>query len=130
MDLESTGNANKPESDKAGNQSGDLADVDYSVFTVHQRRFIVFMASWAGFFSPVSSQIYFPALNSLARDLHVTNSLMNLTLTSYMVSQKANQSIFGNIRVGIAVTSGLQVQLIEAPSQLHFKHEVANKYDY
>jgi multidrug resistance protein len=43
------------------------------------------MASWAGFFSPVSGQIYFPALNALAEDLHVTDTLINLTLTSYMV---------------------------------------------
>ncbi|KAJ5569746.1 uncharacterized protein N7459_009176 [Penicillium hispanicum] len=70
----------------AGDRGGDIADVDYSIFTVSQRRYIVFMASWAGFFSPVSSQIYFPALNTLARDLHVSNSLINLTLTSYMVS--------------------------------------------
>lgn len=71
--------------ENAGNRGGDVADVDYSVFTVSQRRYIVFMASWAGFFSPVSSQIYFPALNTLAKDLHVSNSLINLTLTSYMV---------------------------------------------
>jgi len=57
----------------------------YSVFTKNQKRFIVAMASWAGFFSPVSSSIYFPALNSLARDLHVTSTLINLTLTSFMV---------------------------------------------
>src|SRR5262249_3583551 len=53
----------------------------YSVFTKNQKRFIVFMASWAGFFSPVSGQIYFPALNPLATDLHVSSSLINLTLT-------------------------------------------------
>ena len=57
----------------------------YTVFTKNQKRFIVFMASWAGFFSPVSGQIYFPALNPLATDLHVSSSLINLTLTSYMV---------------------------------------------
>lgn len=75
-----------PESQpKAATQGGDVTDVDYSVFTDSQRRYIVFMASWAGFFSPVSSQIYFPALNTLAKDLHVSNSLINLTLTSYMV---------------------------------------------
>lgn len=37
-------------SSHAGDHSGDVADVDYSVFTISQRRFIVFMASWAGFF--------------------------------------------------------------------------------
>ena len=73
-------------------EDNDLRDVEasiaeppYTVFTASQKRFIVFMASWAGFFSPVSSQIYFPALNTLAKDLHVSNSLINLTLTSYMV---------------------------------------------
>lgn len=63
----------------------EVGTVDYSVFTHNQKRFIVFIASWAGFFSPVSSQIYFPALNTLAKDLNVSNSLINLTLTSYMV---------------------------------------------
>jgi multidrug resistance protein len=59
----------------------------HSVFGKHQKRFIVFMASLAGFFSPVSANIYFPALNSLARDLNVSHTLINLTLTSYMVSR-------------------------------------------
>ncbi|CAI7566543.1 unnamed protein product [Penicillium glandicola] len=80
----------------AGTRSGDLADVDYSVFTVRQRRYIVFMASWAGFFSPVSSQIYFPALNTLAKDLHVSNSLINLTLTSYMIFQGLSPMFIGD----------------------------------
>lgn len=62
------------------------SDAPYSVFTETQKRFIIFTASWAGFFSPVSSQIYFPALNTLARDLNVSSTLINLTLTSYMVS--------------------------------------------
>ncbi|KAJ5373163.1 Kynureninase [Penicillium concentricum] len=75
---------------------GNLADVDYSVFTVSQRRYIVFMASWAGFFSPVSSQIYFPALNTLAKDLHVSNSLINLTLTSYMIFQGLSPMFIGD----------------------------------
>ncbi|KAJ5305282.1 uncharacterized protein N7443_004942 [Penicillium atrosanguineum] len=82
--------------ENAGNRSGDIADVDYSVFTVSQRRYIVFMASWAGFFSPVSSQIYFPALNTLAKDLHVSNSLINLTLTSYMIFQGLSPMFIGD----------------------------------
>ncbi|CAG8071320.1 unnamed protein product [Penicillium salamii] len=76
-------------------ERGD-ADVDYSVFSDGQRRFIVFMASWAGFFSPVSSQIYFPALNTLAKDLHVSNSLINLTLTSYMIFQGLSPMFIGD----------------------------------
>lgn len=58
----------------------------YSVFTKHQKLFIVFIASWAAFFSPVSNTIYLPALNALALHLRVSDTLINLTLTSYMVS--------------------------------------------
>lgn len=71
-----------------GPLASSASEVLYSVFTENQKRFIVFTASWAGFFSPVSSQIYFPALNTLASDLDVSNSLINLTLTSYMVRNR------------------------------------------
>ncbi|KAJ5738838.1 hypothetical protein N7493_001993 [Penicillium malachiteum] len=85
-----------PEAQAAGNRPTEVGDVDYSVFTRSQKRFIVFMASWAGFFSPVSSQIYFPALNTLAKDLHVSNSLINLTLTSYMIFQGLSPMFIGD----------------------------------
>ncbi|KAL6249533.1 hypothetical protein RBB50_003386 [Rhinocladiella similis] len=68
----------------------------YSVFSKNQKRFIVFIASWAGFFSPVSGQIYFPALVPLARDLHVSDSLINLTLTSYMIFQGLAPTLIGD----------------------------------
>lgn len=55
------------------------------------------MASWAGFFSPVSANIYFPALETLARDLHVSNSLINLTLTSYMIFQGLAPAFVGSL---------------------------------
>ena len=71
-------------------QGVDLATVStagpvHSVFTKNQKRFIVVMASFGGLFSPISASIYFPALNALAQDLGVTSTLINLTLTSYMV---------------------------------------------
>ncbi|KAL2788130.1 major facilitator superfamily domain-containing protein [Aspergillus keveii] len=68
----------------------------YSAFTRAQKRFIVFSASWAGFFSPVSSQIYFPALNSVANDLGVSGALINLTLTSYMIFQGLSPMFVGD----------------------------------
>ncbi|KAL5338155.1 major facilitator superfamily domain-containing protein [Aspergillus crustosus] len=68
----------------------------YSIFTKAQKRYIVFSASWAGFFSPVSSQIYFPALNSVADDLGVSSALINLTLTSYMIFQGISPMFVGD----------------------------------
>ncbi|KAL3471492.1 major facilitator superfamily domain-containing protein [Aspergillus californicus] len=72
------------------------SDAPYSVFTKPQKRYIVFLASWAGFFSPVSSQIYFPALNSIADDLGVSSALINLTLTSYMIFQGLSPMFVGD----------------------------------
>ena len=68
----------------------------YSVFSDRQRKFIVFMVACAGFFSPLSANIYFPALNALSRDLKVSNELINLTLTSYMIFQGLAPTVFGD----------------------------------
>ena len=58
----------------------------YSCFSAAKKRYIVGTAAGAGLFSSLSAQIYFPALNTLADDLNVSTSLINLTVTSYMVS--------------------------------------------
>lgn len=69
----------------------------YSVFSRRKKHFIVFLAAWGGFFSPLSANIYFPALTTLARDFHVSSTLMNLTLTSYMIFQGLAPTIFGDL---------------------------------
>ena len=69
----------------------------YSVFPDRQRKFIVFMVACAGFFSPLSANIYFPALNALSRDLKVSSELINLTLTSYMIFQGLAPTVFGDL---------------------------------
>lgn len=58
----------------------------YSIYTVAEKRGIVFAAAAGAFFSPLSAQIYFPALDKLSADLHVTVTEVNLTVTTYMVS--------------------------------------------
>lgn len=60
---------------------------DYSTFSPGQKRFIIAMASLAGFFSPLSSSIYFPALSKIATDLHVSDARVNLTVTTYLVRE-------------------------------------------
>jgi hypothetical protein len=86
QDLEGAHTAeDEPPRGMAPIQAASSTDPVHSVFGKHQKLFIVITASVAGFFSPVSANTYFPALNSLARDLNVSNTLINLTLTSYMV---------------------------------------------
>ncbi|OAX79429.1 hypothetical protein ACJ72_06248 [Emergomyces africanus] len=69
----------------------------HSVFTPSQRRYLVASISLAAFFSPLSANIYLPALNTLARELGVSISMMNLTVTSYMVFQGVAPMFMGDL---------------------------------
>jgi Ca2+/Na+ antiporter len=68
----------------------------YSAFTKGQKRYIVFMTAIAGFFSPVSANIYFPALTTLSTHFNVSSTLINLTLTTYMIFQGLAPTFFGD----------------------------------
>lgn len=46
--------------------------------------------------SNVTQNIYFPALNPIANDLGVSVSLINLTLTTYMILQGIAPTLFGD----------------------------------
>lgn len=76
IEVTASNKPSRPASEKSRN---------YSSFTTWEKRFIVFTATIAAMFSPFTAQIYFPALNTLAKDLHVTNAKINLTITTYMV---------------------------------------------
>ena len=69
----------------------------YSVFSKKMKVLIVFMTSLGSLFSPLSSTIYLPALNTIASDLHKTVANINLTVTSYMVFQGVAPMFFGSI---------------------------------
>lgn len=70
------------------NNQAEIAidNVPFSVWTPTEKKLIIFSAGVAAFFSPVSGQIYFPALNSIEADLNVSYTLVNLSITTYMVS--------------------------------------------
>ncbi|KAK5467736.1 hypothetical protein LTS15_000709 [Exophiala xenobiotica] len=72
-------------------------NVPYTAFRPAQKRVIVFLVAIAGFFSPFSAFIYFPALDLIASVLNVSIQLMNLTVTMYLVVQGVVPSVFGEI---------------------------------
>lgn len=65
----------------------------YSVFTIGQKRLIILTAAIASMFSPISANIYYPALNSIALDLDVTSSQISLTITTYMVYRPSHSTL-------------------------------------
>ncbi|KAF4982209.1 hypothetical protein FZEAL_2093 [Fusarium zealandicum] len=70
---------------------------DYSVFKLWQKRFIVLAAASTALFSPMTAQIYFPALPAIARDLDVTTTQINLTVTTYMIFQGITPMFVGSL---------------------------------
>lgn len=61
------------------------AEAPYSVLRHGEKAFVIVVGSFAALISPLSSSVYLPALNSLARDMNVSVSLINLTITTYLV---------------------------------------------
>ena len=83
---------------KPQDQSEDTGqEVQYSKFTKAQKRWIVLLVAFAGMFSPLSSFIYYPAIHTIALDLRVTITLVNLTVTSYMIVSGITPAIVGDL---------------------------------
>ncbi|KAI1646575.1 MFS general substrate transporter [Daldinia loculata] len=68
----------------------------YSVFSPSMIRWIVFMNCISAFISPITANIYFPAIPALSQDLGVTVAQINLTLTTYMIFQGLAPTFFGD----------------------------------
>ncbi|MCJ1355498.1 MAG: hypothetical protein MMC33_005490 [Icmadophila ericetorum] len=81
-------------------QSVQVPDIDYSEWGAIEKKFIICMASSAAFFSPLSSNIYYPIFNVLAQDLHVSNTLINVTVTTYLIFQGLAPTVIGGISDG------------------------------
>lgn len=55
------------------------------------------MIAFSSFVSPMTANIYFPALVPIARDLDVSVSMINLTLTTYMIFQAIAPTLVGDL---------------------------------
>ncbi|KAK1759157.1 putative transporter AQR1 [Echria macrotheca] len=75
----------------------DEVDDRYTVFPTRTRRFILLMITLSATLSPMTANIYFPALNPIAADLGVSVGLINLTLTTYMVMQAIAPPLVGDL---------------------------------
>ncbi|CCG83875.1 protein of unknown function [Taphrina deformans PYCC 5710] len=69
----------------------------HSLFTRQQKMAITVLVSVASVFSPMSATIYVPALPTIADDLGVSVSLVNLSVTSYMIFQGLSPSLWGSL---------------------------------
>ncbi|CAK4033496.1 transporter AQR1 [Lecanosticta acicola] len=59
----------------------------YTIFTPRAKMFIVIAVSISSLISPSGATTFYPALDTIAADYHVTPTLINLSLTTYMIAQ-------------------------------------------
>jgi MFS family permease len=85
-----------PESKATGEEQEVLPPL-YSVLSIGYRGWIVFIVAFAGWFSTLSSFIYFPAITALAKSLHVSTTKIDLTVTSYLVVSAIAPAITGDL---------------------------------
>ncbi|KAH7930390.1 MFS general substrate transporter [Leucogyrophana mollusca] len=69
----------------------------YSIYSTREKWFIVAIASVAGIFSPLTANIYFPAIPTIANAFHKSVELINLTVTVYMVLQGVSPMFWGTL---------------------------------
>lgn len=86
------------------NPIGDGEEADHaeerpvhSVFSRRMKILIVSMTTLSTLFSPISSFIYLPVLNTLALDYHRSIADMNLTVTTYKIFQGLAPMFFGDL---------------------------------
>ena len=58
----------------------------YTIFSPRTKMFIVLSVSVSGLISPFGAVTFYPALTVMAQVLNVTPSMINIALTTYMVS--------------------------------------------
>ncbi|KAI8145766.1 major facilitator superfamily domain-containing protein [Fennellomyces sp. T-0311] len=75
--------------------SSDEDERPYTIFSRWQKAGIITIVAFAGILSPLSSNIYFPALTSIEQDLGITAQQVNLTVTVYMVFQGLSPILCG-----------------------------------
>lgn len=71
------------------------AEPPHHTFSRRQKWHLVYLVSLAGCFSPLSSNIYFPALETISTDLSVSDSLAALTIPIYTIVQGIAPPLLG-----------------------------------
>lgn len=69
----------------------------YSSFSRSSKAWVTLLVAMSGFFSPLSANIYFPAVTYISEDLQVSIQLINLTITAYLLCQCIVPSFTGDM---------------------------------
>lgn len=71
--------------------------IPYTVFEKAERRNITWLIGCGMFFSPFTANIYFPCLEQLQHAVGVNSSLINLTITTFLIIQAIAPAFCGDL---------------------------------
>lgn len=63
----------------------EVSGPPYSIFGPGTKMWIIFLVSISALISPFAATTYYPALNVLSDVLHVSPTMVNISITTYMV---------------------------------------------
>lgn len=69
----------------------------YSAFSTREKHLLTAVVGFSMLFSPLSANIYFPAIDVLQSALHTTVQNINWTITAYLVFQAIAPVLFGDL---------------------------------
>ncbi|KZV71946.1 MFS general substrate transporter [Peniophora sp. CONT] len=75
----------------------DATPAPFTIFTMREKWYIINLAAWSSLFSPLTANVYFPAIPVMAEQFHKSTEQINLTVTVYMVFQGVTPMLFGNL---------------------------------
>jgi MFS family permease len=81
---------------RTGNVSQSQKTGD-SIYTAHEKWIIVSIIAVGGLFSPLTANVYLPAIPAVADAFHKSVSLINLTVTVYMIFQGMAPMFWGTL---------------------------------
>ncbi|TVY15282.1 Itaconate transport protein, partial [Lachnellula arida] len=87
----------KPPAEPDGDNVVLSSEPVFSIYSVNEQRFLVFLAGLAALFSPLSANVYYSALNTLATHFDTSLSNINLTITTYLIFQGAAPTLVGSL---------------------------------
>ena len=99
-ESESTADPQLPAPDTSRREKEATTNVKeepYSIFSSAEQWLIIFIITFAGFFSPLTANIYLPALPAVASDLNEKLESIQLSVTIFMVFQGISPLFFGSM---------------------------------
>ncbi|CAO3701709.1 unnamed protein product [Rhizopus microsporus] len=82
---------------ESGKETDKGQDEPYSIFSIPQQVVLLGITAFTAMISPLTANIYLPALNQIEQSFNITTEQVNLTVTVYMIFQAISPTFWGTL---------------------------------